>query len=228
MILETYGAVLNEIAFPLWKETPDIIELIAKIIGGLTAISLFFKKARQKIYRPLYQIIHYFYINIPFMKRIAWLEQQMVHKNDVLDQLLAGQNIIKGELTQNGSKSLKDSVMNIEKTVAKIRTGQKIIYDSVPYGIAEFDENGFLLIANDVIIQWSGITIQELTGKGYLNMFYADDRDFVNKQMMAAIFDLRTCDIEARLQDRSKVRIMAKPVSPNGKLLGYTAKIEKL
>jgi len=213
--------------FPELKWADEIIKFAPELVAGLGAISLMFKRVRTLSLIPL----KYLYNNIPFMKRIAWLESQMVSKNDVLNQLLVGQNEIKSELMSNVGKSLKDSVLNIERSVGKIRAGQKMIFDSTDYGIMELDENGLLITANEKILDWTDRKLEELTGKGFYNIFHPDDRDWVAKQILAAIFDTRIFDIEARIMTNSvyfKVRIVGKHNTTQNKINGYLVTLKKL
>lgn len=202
-------------------------ELIKFLEFAVPLALLFIKKVRV----TLLKLLLYLYNNIPFMKRIAWLETQMIHKNEVLDKLLAGQDVIKNELTSNGGTSLKDSVKNIESKVTKLRAVQKRIEDGAGYATMELDENGQLTSCNQTLIDWSERNREELAGKGYINIFHADDRQWVNKQIAEAIFDNRECDIEPRLQVNSvaqRVRIVASPIIMNTTLIGYTVTLKKL
>ena len=85
-----YVAVL-EIALPRWwSEAPDLIKILSELIVAAGVIITFLK---TKAYVLFLKLIKLAYNKLPFMKRIAWLETQMVHKNAVLDSLLDGQNI---------------------------------------------------------------------------------------------------------------------------------------
>lgn len=209
-----------------WESLPSTIKILSEIVTGIGILFLFIKKVRVTLLKPVKRL----YNKLPFMKRIAWLEEQMVYKNAALEALLDGQAIIKNELTSNGGSSLKDSVLNIERSVVKIRAGQRVIQNNLPYGILEFDEFGYLISANEAVIDWSGRSMEELLGKGYLNIFHSDDMDFVSKQFMAAIFDNRICDIYARIYrdgEKPKMRFIARPTVLNGKIIGYSATLKE-
>jgi len=224
MVQELYGAAhLISINIKWFAELPEAIRITAELIAGITALALTFRKVRHKVLVPLKWI----YVRIPFMKRIAWLEKQMVAKNDVLDQILWGQTEIKNELTSNGGKSLKDTVLNIDRSVNKLRAGQKVIFDHTNFGILELDSNGHLLSANETVLEWSGKKIEEITETNYFNIFHQDDQLRAYQQVIAKVLSNSIFDIELRVTNSPdfKVRFIGKP---NGKTTGYTCTLKKL
>lgn len=229
MITEYAGSLLTTTSLAKWTDIAEsIIKYTPEIIGTATGISLAFKKTREKY---LYPVLRYIYVRIPFMKRIAWLEAQQTKIMSTLTDMKETNSAILKEVQPNGNSSLRDAVDRVGATVAKLRAGQKMIFDSEEYGIMELDENGLLLTANEKILEWTDRKIEELTRKDFYNIFHSDDREWIAKQIMSAVFEGSIFDLEVRIMTNSayfKYRMVGRPTTSNNRITGYLVTLKKL
>lgn len=205
-MLQESGVLLLEIPIPIWKEAPDIIEIIAKILGALTTIALFFKRVRVKVY----SIYDYLYSKLPYVKayrqKINEIADSMKGFGTQLDRI-EHRGIVNEFLVWNMVDSSYD---------AKILT----------------DKFGRWVKVNITLLGWLGVRESNVIGEGWVQYISsATVSDFVQKYQDAidhqrGLKAYCTFKNNGILQFDAEINLKANKIE--GVLYGFEITIKKL
>jgi len=199
-----------------WEGLSLIEKTLALIVGGGGA------------YGVLYKPASWVFNKLPFMKRIAFLEQQSVRTARMegsLDEILR-------ELKPNGGSSMRDAQDAMADNVVKLLARTKLNESVLPFATFSTDENGRFGSVNPVFCEWCGRNESDLLGANWINAVHSEDQNFCKTKLTEAILDQRDLEITFRFQHKDgiffKVKCIAKPIFNNRKLVSYLGSIKKL
>lgn len=132
---------------------------------------------------------------------------ELLSVKGVLDAMNGKLGIISAQVMPNGGSSLADSVKRVEeglqgvtKTVSAMSLTMRVRDDSDPRrGTFEADQHGLLVDCNKTYLRWTGRTLQEMFGWGWINAVHHDDRERVRDEWQQAIEDCRLSGLRFRL-----------------------------
>jgi len=128
------------------------------------------------------------------------------------------------QVTPNGGSSIADHIRYlIDSQSAWRRAG----IDTDPQAAWECSTDGSLMWANTACCDLFGLSLAEMTGKGWINGIYPEDRDAMMSAWMHAVRDERSFDWRYRLQCPetgaiTHVRGRGRPVWAGHKLDGFS------
>lgn len=129
------------------------------------------------------------------------------------------------QIGPNGGASLRDSVDRIEHAIALAERRQRAMLQDQPHGVLEFDEEGAVLWVNRTYLRWSGRTMEESVGTGWVNAVHAGDRNRVVEEWRAAVAEARDSASEHRILrpdgDAVPVRVQTYAIRAEGLIMGW-------
>ncbi len=142
--------------------------------------------------------------------------------------------IVSEQLTLNGGKSLKDSVMRLESLHLKSQADLQAYFSLMtPNGVAMFeaDSNGRCTSANGVYKAWTGSGDEDLLGEAWLGVVLYDDREMVHRGWNEAVRDRRDYESYHRMIDAQGVAFWVHCYAVvrrlHGTFYGYIGRIER-
>ena len=124
---------------------------------------------------------------------------------------------IKAQTLPNGGKSLADSIHRLERGVDAIREKQLENYQTMAalaanddVGMWESDLEGDCININQNVLKRVGLSLSEVTGKGWVNFIAPEDRERVFKEWLLACAQERDFILDYSFVDTTGKRI---PVS---------------
>jgi PAS domain-containing protein len=145
--------VLSTLSYKWINEAPELLKYAAEILGALTAISLFFKKVRVK----LYSIYYYFYAKLPLVR----LQKQ--------DRVMMGQ--IASDVGE-----IKAQVNIIDRRTLFTQSLQWLTIDESYDGKIIADEKGNWQRINRTFLIWFAAKEEEMTGEGWVGFLSEDTK----------------------------------------------------
>lgn len=125
-------------------------------------------------------------------------------------------DLITKQVMPNGGSSLLDATKRIEagmkdhaekadaisKTLNLMAATMRAQSNTNPrMALFEADASGRLIDANKTYLRWTGLTIQELLGWGWINGVHPEDREKVRAEWLQAVSDVRTSAMRYRVVD---------------------------
>lgn len=139
---------------------------------------------------------------------------------------------IREELGWNGGASLRDTVDRIEARVAFQDQRARALLQDAAHGYIETNHMGLLTFANRTHLRWTGRTLEELLGEGWINAIDPNDRKRLTEEWHDAVMDERDLITKFNILDthgevvpvRSHTYVIKSP-SGDGTVLGWAAMI---
>lgn len=157
-----------------------------------------------------------------------------------MDQVLTNSEYIHRELKPNGGGSLRDAVNRIDQRVDKIDERQQraelrlaALNMSAPHAIFETNLEGKCVWVNRTFCRWSGRTVAEFMGSGWLNTVHPRHRARVEQAWDSAVEDGNELEMFFCIQDiygdTMPVHMVAHPLrDQSGKVHGRVASITQV
>lgn len=177
-------------------------EIIAIIFGGISGVTGLCTIAWKKFLKPIVRLC----------------------KNQ--DVFLESVNDIKKELTTNGGSSLKDAIISMRESCARIEERQKVIiqrtkaalhYSSM--ALFETDKEGRLNWSNANLIEltkkstnsWKGNASYMIEGFDWISLFKEEDREDILAEFKSCLSMNRRFIKETELTNGVRVRLLGYP-----------------
>lgn len=236
MIQEYVGNLLSITTVVKWTEVAtDLVRFAPELLGGLTAVSLLFRKTRRKI-----KMAYYFSVkkknDIIYFFNLASTVKELKATISNIDKSLATFAINQKELMEqfkvNGGKSTTDKLNKILSITIRSNARIKSMESNLPYATFFTDENGFFTDANDTLLEMTGRTIEELKDKNWINIIVPGERKMIEMAWTQALLDNRIFEdsffILPTNSEPFKVKMIAKPVKDGEDVLGYSGVIKEI
>lgn len=173
-----------------------------------------------------------FAITITTASAIAWrIIRRLYRKSttthakfDTLEALL--EQIEKTGMSAGAEKSLARIDRRLLLTQAQIR----LLMEISGTGYVETNKDGGLIYCNPQFIQWTGMTLDDAKGYGWVAAIHPEDRNYVMREWMNAVKDQRSIDLRYRYKHNSviidvRARCIVVRDDKNSEILGFVALI---
>lgn len=98
---------------------------------------------------------------------------------------------IKLQLEPNGGGSMRDAIDRIEARIITHEQRQRLVLMDSPIAIFETDANGGCVYVNRTYSRWTGRSLEDLQGMGWINVISLENRDEVMKEWNKALKQIR-------------------------------------
>ena len=169
-------------------------EILALVFGGISGITGLCTLAWKKFLKPIVKLC----------------------KNQ--DFFVASVEEIRKELQTNGGSSLKDSIISMKESCARIENRQKVIiqrtkaalhYSNV--ALFETDETGRLIWSNANLCDLTKDIVNSLEGFDWINLFMEDEREEVLAEFKSCLQMNRRFSKVTQMQNGKTIRLLGYP-----------------
>ena len=169
-------------------------EIVAIVFGGISGVTGLCTLAWKKFLKPIVKLC----------------------KNQ--DFFVESVGEIKKELTTNGGSSLKDAVISMRESCARIENRQKVIiqrtkaalhYSNV--ALFETDETGRLVWSNANLCDLTKDIVTSVEGYDWINLFMEDEREEVLAEFTSCLQMNRRFSKVTYMQNKKAVRLLGYP-----------------
>lgn len=168
---------------------PPLTPVLALLLPDITLSAVFMLLGQVAAALTAVGVIYKFTI-----RPVISLFKKITVMYDKVDKLMV-------QFERNGGTSFRDAIDRIEKTVTLQDSRQRILLGLVPYAVVETDNQGKLIFANRVYMQWTGRIEDEVQGDGWINVVHPDDRDRVKREWSEAVAEHRGYEARFMMRD---------------------------
>lgn len=122
-----------------------------------------------------------------YIIKVGW--DRLVEVHTFITEALPTLTTIANEFKPNGGSTLRDALDRIEITVARNASMATVVLQEATDAIFVTDGNGNCTWVNDTYSQWTGLSVDQASGKGWLSAISMDDREKVHEEWEAAVRD---------------------------------------